>query len=219
MPRNDGRIEPGQKLAGAISARAWNRAQDAADRVLGVATGFSAVPGAGDDFGIVYANTKSLFGEPGYLGGYSTGLTAPPYVRSGSMFDGAATPFSVGQPSAADLQIIAMNPRAVGGGPTLAVCLDNFTGNPRTTPTVAQRWRVRGPAIVRVISYTNTINLSGNLFGTVVALQPTGGTAGTARNMFIRVEPAGTIPVSVITSLTATGAGNAPATGWGIVNL
>ena len=39
MARNDGRIEPGQKLAGAISARAWNRAQDAADRVLGVGTG------------------------------------------------------------------------------------------------------------------------------------------------------------------------------------
>lgn len=41
MARNDGRIEPGQKLAGAISARAWNRAQDAADRVLGVGTGIT----------------------------------------------------------------------------------------------------------------------------------------------------------------------------------
>ena len=42
MARNDGRIEAGQKLAGAISARAWNRAQDAADRVLGAGTGFGA---------------------------------------------------------------------------------------------------------------------------------------------------------------------------------
>jgi hypothetical protein len=42
MARNDGRIEPGQKLAGAISARAWNRAQDAADRVLGAGTVFGA---------------------------------------------------------------------------------------------------------------------------------------------------------------------------------
>ena len=33
--RKDGRIEPGQKLGTAISARAWNRAQDAADIVLG----------------------------------------------------------------------------------------------------------------------------------------------------------------------------------------
>jgi hypothetical protein len=32
--RGDGRIEPGQKLGKAISARAWNRAQDAADIVL-----------------------------------------------------------------------------------------------------------------------------------------------------------------------------------------
>jgi hypothetical protein len=43
--RQDGRIEPGQKLAGAISARAWNRAQDAADIVLGERVGFAAGPG------------------------------------------------------------------------------------------------------------------------------------------------------------------------------
>jgi len=35
MPRNDGRIEPGEPISAAFSARAWNRAQDAADRVLG----------------------------------------------------------------------------------------------------------------------------------------------------------------------------------------
>lgn len=35
MPRNDGRLEPGQRLNGAISARAWNRMLDAADVVLG----------------------------------------------------------------------------------------------------------------------------------------------------------------------------------------
>jgi predicted RecA/RadA family phage recombinase len=39
MPRPDGRIEPGQPLRGAISARAWNRAQDAADLVLGANPG------------------------------------------------------------------------------------------------------------------------------------------------------------------------------------
>lgn len=32
--RNDGRVEPGQSLKTAFSARAWNRAQDAADVVL-----------------------------------------------------------------------------------------------------------------------------------------------------------------------------------------
>lgn len=39
MNRGDGRLEPGQPLAGAITARAWNRAQDAADIVLGATPG------------------------------------------------------------------------------------------------------------------------------------------------------------------------------------
>jgi hypothetical protein len=41
MAKPDGRIEKGQRLSTAISARAWNRAQDAADIVLGVRPGFS----------------------------------------------------------------------------------------------------------------------------------------------------------------------------------
>lgn len=35
MPRPDGRLEPGQPLRGAISARAWNRMMDASDIVHG----------------------------------------------------------------------------------------------------------------------------------------------------------------------------------------
>jgi hypothetical protein len=46
MARPDGRIEPGQPLRGAISARAWNRAQDAADLVLGAGTGVEAGVGS-----------------------------------------------------------------------------------------------------------------------------------------------------------------------------
>lgn len=46
MPRPDGRIEPGQPLRGAISARAWNRAQDAADLVLGAHAGTEGVSGS-----------------------------------------------------------------------------------------------------------------------------------------------------------------------------
>ena len=42
MARNDGRIEKGQRLSSAISAKAWNRAQQAADVVLGVQPGASA---------------------------------------------------------------------------------------------------------------------------------------------------------------------------------
>lgn len=43
MPRPDGRLEPGQPIRDAISARAWNRAQDAADLVLGARTGTEGV--------------------------------------------------------------------------------------------------------------------------------------------------------------------------------
>ena len=46
MPRPDGRLEPGQPLRGAISARAWNRAQDAADLVLGANPGTAGSPGS-----------------------------------------------------------------------------------------------------------------------------------------------------------------------------
>jgi hypothetical protein len=44
MPRPDGRVRPGQKLDTAFSARAWNRAQDAADLVLGDRGGINVTP-------------------------------------------------------------------------------------------------------------------------------------------------------------------------------
>jgi len=47
MARTDGRIEPGEPLAKAVSARAWNRAQDAADLVLGDALSVSPPAGQG----------------------------------------------------------------------------------------------------------------------------------------------------------------------------
>ena len=46
MPRPDGRLEPGQPIRSAISARAWNRAQDAADLVLGAHPGTKGVAGS-----------------------------------------------------------------------------------------------------------------------------------------------------------------------------
>lgn len=42
MARNDGRIEKGQRISSAISARAWNRALEAADRVLSTTPGIEA---------------------------------------------------------------------------------------------------------------------------------------------------------------------------------
>jgi hypothetical protein len=59
--RPDGRIEKGQRIGSAISARAWNRAQDAADIVLGVRPGVSADGYVGHDrpynWVYVYNNT------------------------------------------------------------------------------------------------------------------------------------------------------------------
>ena len=58
MARNDGRIEKGQPLRTAISARAWNRAQEAADRVLG------AQPGtAGDGASVTSAPYTWVYGQ------------------------------------------------------------------------------------------------------------------------------------------------------------
>lgn len=42
MARADGRVQPGQRLDTAFSARAWNRAQDAADIVLAAQRGIQA---------------------------------------------------------------------------------------------------------------------------------------------------------------------------------
>jgi len=52
MSRPDGRIEPGQRVASAISARAWNRAQDAADVVLGERPNFAAAGPRGPGYAV-----------------------------------------------------------------------------------------------------------------------------------------------------------------------
>lgn len=58
MPKPDGRIEKGQRLATAISARAWNRAQDAADRIFGVGVGLQAPPVRGTEVTYVAARLR-----------------------------------------------------------------------------------------------------------------------------------------------------------------
>ena len=64
MAKPDGRIEKGQRLSTAISARAWNRAQDAADIVLGVRPGVEAGPLSTLRLPCVKATLK----KPGYFG-------------------------------------------------------------------------------------------------------------------------------------------------------
>ena len=118
MPRPDGRIEPGQPLRGAISARAWNRAQDAADLVLGVNTGVTAGIGQYDISRLVAAVQVPGQCSPGtavYITGAvparrlgtqnTSGTLAPPYeggfaveYLSGfvASLDNAGSPWPIG---------------------------------------------------------------------------------------------------------------------------
>lgn len=78
MARTDGRIEPGEPLAKAISARAWNRAQDAADLVLGDALSVSPPAGQGASasaFNRVMAKNTSGSTIPWMGGCQITGIT------------------------------------------------------------------------------------------------------------------------------------------------
>lgn len=59
MARPDGRLEPGQPLRGAISARAWNRALDAADVVMGDRYGVGGESGGGGLKPYTWAYCKS----------------------------------------------------------------------------------------------------------------------------------------------------------------
>ena len=64
MAKADGRVEKGQSLRSAFSARAWNRAQDAADIVLGARPGLTAEAGRPQQFQVVVpcnlVNTASV---------------------------------------------------------------------------------------------------------------------------------------------------------------
>ena len=83
MPKPDGRIEAGQRIGGAVSARAWNRAQDAADIVLGATTGtFSAAgPAAKTPYTWVYCQSSVTVARWGVLA--ITGMAITPTGAEG----------------------------------------------------------------------------------------------------------------------------------------
>lgn len=64
MAAPHGRIEPGQPLETAISARAWNRAQDAADIVFGAGGGMGGGPAAGYEPVRNIIMARNITGEP-----------------------------------------------------------------------------------------------------------------------------------------------------------
>jgi hypothetical protein len=126
MGRADGRIEPGQPLKSAISARAWNRAQDAADIVLGERTRFAA--GASTSSSAPFVSTVCL---------NSTGSVVPRWgivaITGVAVYPGGdddprtkqfeASPILTGgMPSASTARFaVALEPLAVGAYGRVAV--------------------------------------------------------------------------------------------------
>lgn len=79
MPRTDGRIEKGQSIRSAISARAWNRAQDAADIVLGATPGVEVDPATlGRALNIALVRNDAAVTVPAYGALAITGLVTVP---------------------------------------------------------------------------------------------------------------------------------------------
>jgi len=125
MPRQDGRVEQGQRLTSAFSARAWNRAQDAADIVLGQRYGMAAGPAEYDQLSanIILIRNQSGFTVP-WLGvlGISGPIFSPvngsltgtdPASRSARQF--VSQPAVNGRvPLAGDSVVVCMEPIANG---------------------------------------------------------------------------------------------------------
>jgi hypothetical protein len=82
--RPDGRVEPGQRISSAFSAKAWNRAQDAADVVLGARTGFEAdgIRGPSAPYTYVYCKASVAVERWGVL--EITGMEIAPTGATGA---------------------------------------------------------------------------------------------------------------------------------------
>ena len=117
MPKPDGRIEAGQRIGGAVSARAWNRAQDAADIVLGATTGtFSdSGPAAKTPYTWVYCQSSVTVARWGVLA--ITGMAITPTGTAGgatASFEEMPT-ITGGTPSATTAAwCVAVEPIAAG---------------------------------------------------------------------------------------------------------
>lgn len=151
--RRDGRVEPGQKITRAFSARAWNRAQDAADLVLGERPRFGAGPN--QPFGL--PQIKCKLSRSGYYGEVATlALNEVPLDQAAgeptmpadkdSMADFSAAEKLVVRPILPEIQAVstAENPFAPQFTP-LFICAGNDVND----------WVVSGFAVtrVRVFSY------------------------------------------------------------------
>ena len=123
--RTDGRVEPGQPIRSGLSARAWNRAQQAADIVLGVTPSFSA-GSAGDGIPShtsLYAKNNTT-GDAGRWGVLAiAGMEIVPSGTTGAALEQfeRSPLLSGGLPTGGNPFVIALEPIAVGSLGRVAV--------------------------------------------------------------------------------------------------
>jgi hypothetical protein len=209
--RPDGRVEPGQRISSAFSARAWNRAQDAADVVLGARTSVS-VDGVRlpmSPWVVVYAQPDvgtPRFGAPYYLGARQVKIPDQPLQ--------GITPFTE-TPQDAERQIIDRNDMQ-------ALLSASYTHrlNPVTSMVgvcidpLNSLFCIRGIVPVRVMAPTITATavLASNLSCAVIYEYQ--------NHSYARLVSAGGFRVQPITPLPpAGGAALSPTQGWGIAML
>jgi hypothetical protein len=211
MPRTDGRIEKGQSLKTAISARAWNRAQDAADIVLGVSQSITVdglqlpmIPQV-----VVYARMDGV--QPAPLVG------EPFYLAAGSLSATQITPYTTEAPTEVERRMfgtwgwthLMTASRSFATSPVrgmVGVCVD----------PLKKAFCVRGVVPVRVMSPTKTADasLAGSLRQAVI--YPT----SFNERSFARLVSAGGFQVFPLTPLPAAGSqASLPTVGWGMAML
>jgi hypothetical protein len=120
--RPDGRVEPGQRISSAFSARAWNRAQDAADVVLGARTGAEAGASAGVEraSNIVLVQNNSGQDVP-WLG--VLGISGVAIDPSGGALNGADAASNRAREFAARPVLTGVTPAAIHAD-SFVVCLE-----------------------------------------------------------------------------------------------
>lgn len=150
MGRPDGRIERGQRLGSAISARAWNRAQDAADVVLGVRPGFEAGPAVATQYAIVVPVklTSAPTVDYGYVG-------VPIKITSASMLGATINPAGIAMLSGEIAEPTDLRDTTLLPAPEMfAISVEPIKSGDGATTVV--RCAIKGLAIARVRVYSET---------------------------------------------------------------
>lgn len=209
MPRTDGRIEKGQSLRSAISARAWNRAQDAADIVLGTTSEIVAD-------GLRLPLVPQVITYAAHPAQGPTPLVGEPvYITAGTLSASEVVPYTTEAPTEVERRMFGS-----GGPQTLLSASRSFSTSP-VTPMVGicidpvkKLYCIRGIVPVRIMSPTKTATaeLAGSLRSAVIYSDGT--------RAYARLVSAGGFRVVPATPLPAAGNQAAlPSQGWGIAML